>query len=240
MLQVITITKNDYHSFLMTAESIKNVIDIIDKWIIVDGSDDCRNKEVISLLDADKYSYIPESSSGISSAFNDGIRHAKSEYLLFLNSGDIIRRDSIFKALQKLKNNHPEIYIGKVKYNNTIIGNQITFSQQLFRNYLPHQGMIIKRKLFYKYGLYDQNFLLGMDYEWSLRLKDIWSSIQFDDLIIVDMLPGGRSVTNYHETYRSWRNALSKNGYVNSIYYIGNYFHEFKHFVSTTLRNIVN
>ena len=98
-----------------------------------------------------------------------------------------------------------------------IVGKEIDLSKQKYRNYLPHQGMIIKKSLFDRHGLYDIDYRLGMDYEWSVRLlKDKEKlNIKFTDEIVCNMLEGGVSQTSYVGTFMAYHSARMNNKVMN-------------------------
>ena len=182
-LSIITINYNNKLGLIQTFKSIEKQVNIDYnqfEYIVIDG---LSNDGSINLIKTNKIvsKYKIEKDDGIADAFNKGISFSNGEYLYFLNSGDIFYNEkSLEFILNKLKNINYDILINRIAMidNNGYIlnnaGKNINLKQQIYRNYLPHQGMLIKRDLFNKYGLYDKNYKLGMDYEWSLRLlKDI-------------------------------------------------------------------
>lgn len=203
-----TITKDDPQGLIRTEESLfgKNHSQIEKSdWYIWDGSSEIH--ELIADFPK-KYHYFHGEDEGISDAFNKLVTSVKRKdcHIIFLNSGDLLLHDARF--LNALCESHKDrLIIGRVKFNGKIIGKKISFQRQCWRNYLPHQGMMIPISFFENFGLYRCDFKLGMDYEWSLRLQKIWGEILFIRDIISYMEPGGASVTNYKDTYASYVRA---------------------------------
>ena len=147
--------------------------------------------------------------------------------------------------ISKVLNKEPDLFIGKVavvddngkKISESV--ENINLKKQIFRNYLPHQGMFIKR-MFDKYGLYDINYKLGMDYEWSLRIiKDKIKFIQ-SERFVSKMLNGGVSVTNYKDTFKAFHKARIKHNVINRCFsYFIIYFYIFKRSFGNFIRGLL-
>ena len=97
---------------------------------------------------------------------NKGIKKAKGDYCLFLNSGDsLYSADVIEKMLPFSKQNEPFI-CGKLKFDT---GEIIEINPGLslynfYHSFIPHQSILIKRSLFDTYGLYDENLTIISDH----------------------------------------------------------------------------
>ena len=73
---------------------------------------------------------------------------------------------------------------------------------------IAHPGMLVRRDLFDRYGLYDPSFKICGDYEWFLRLPPVVSSVH-SPTSILKVVQGGVSHTKigavYAETFRAQR-----------------------------------
>lgn len=149
-------TFTDYEHIVIDAGSTDGSVDIIKK-------------------NADKLSYwVSEPDKGIYNGMNKGIRQAKGEYCLFLNSGDYLISDDILKKISSelgpedivFGNGRREIPGGKsipvVIPNNPDL---YYFSS----NSLFHQAAFIKRSLFDKYGLYNETNKIVSDWEFFIK-----------------------------------------------------------------------
>lgn len=113
---------------------------------------------------------------------NRGIRKATGDYVQILNSGDILASadvtERMMSAITTLIVNHSPltiIYGNMVKFDytkNKIIdkSGQVEYS---LRNYytgtINHDCCYIRRDLFDKYGLYDENLKIVSDWKWFLQ-----------------------------------------------------------------------
>lgn len=222
ILSIVTINYNNVYGLKKTFSSLQNQKNINHneyEYLVIDGLSEDGSQEEIKRNNIIT-NYKIEKDDGIADAFNKGINMAIGKYVYFLNSGDIFYDiNSLSFILNELKNNNYDILINKVAMvdndNNilNLVGTKIALAKQKYRNYLPHQGMFIKKELFIKYGSYDKNYRLGMDYEWSIRmLQDINEiNIKFLDMIICKMLEGGVSQTHYIGTFKAYHRARVKN-----------------------------
>lgn len=207
ILTIVTIVYNHANGFKATAKSIENNKNNLVEWVVVDGLSTDGTIEIIKDYQNCINTYISEKDKGIADAFNKGIKLANGQFLLFLNAGDLLNIN-IEKITSFLNlNRSVPCVIGKIKMGNKIYGRAIPFWRQYMRNHLPHQAMFINKNMFEKYGCYDIKRRLGMDYEWSLRLKNEWSDILFISDIISIMEPGGVSVSNPLKTFKHYHNA---------------------------------
>lgn len=212
-LTLITIVRNDINGLKNTFDSIKNKPCWV-KWVVIDGCSTDGTTEFLNQISNFIDFLLSEPDDGIADAFNKGILNSETDFVLFLNAGDLVM-DGFFKStkslLNTLENLGGKIAVGRINFGGRIVGSSITSSMQKKRNYLPHQGMLIKRVLYNELGLYDTEYRLGMDYEWSLRLLDKWNSVMyFSDEVLVYMDNTGVSISNYPKTFFSYHTARMK------------------------------
>ena len=124
---------------------------------------------------ADRIDYwVSEPDKGIYNAMNKGIKLAKGEYLLFLNSGDWLADENVVKDFCKSNLNEDIIsgdlfiqYYNETELRKAIPKNDLGF-EHLFSNMIPHPATFIKRILFNKYGLYNEQNKIVSDWEFFL------------------------------------------------------------------------
>ena len=127
---------------------------------------------------------------------NEGIRRARSDYIIHLHSDDSFYSLDILKKVSLFitKNNNPDWIYGKAKFINDKgqfriiphrrIYQKARFGLLLLTDYIPHQAVFIKRNQFKKNGLFDEKLKNVMDYELWLRLtKNKVRSIFIDEII---------------------------------------------------------
>lgn len=171
LISIITINYNDKLGLERTVKSVLSQRFENFEHIIIDGNSSDGSKEVIDKY-ADKFSYcISEPDSGIFNAMNKGIKVAKGEYLLFLNSGDTFYDDNVLlNASEKVTNDY-DIYYGDVKriYPN---GKEVIkkYPKKLNFNFfvdsaIAHQSSIVKRSLFDKVFYFNEDYKVFSDWE---------------------------------------------------------------------------
>ena len=169
-LSIITINYNNVSGLMKTVESIIPHHSEDMEYLLIDGGSTDGSVDVIE-KNKDKFSYfVSEADSGIYNAMNKGIRQAKGEYILFINSGDTICPDADIKAIIDLLNGEDIIYFD-LEISDSIAGNSYIKkypNQPDFKYFvedtLPHPGSFIRRKLLESYGFYSENFKIVADW----------------------------------------------------------------------------
>lgn len=170
ILSIITINYNNAAGLKKTMESVLNQTFSDLEYIIIDGGSTDGSKQIIEQHNLKLSYWVSESDKGIYNAMNKGIKQAKGEYLLFLNSGDYLADKDVLNKVFKIK---PTV---DITYGNMLIEkpdgtieqgympDKITFKQMVVDT-LWHPVSFIKRTLFDKYGLYNENYKIVADYE---------------------------------------------------------------------------
>lgn len=173
MLSIITINYNNKEGLKRTIISVINQTFKQFEYIVIDGDSTDGSKDIISNY-KDSFSYsVSEPDKGIYNAMNKGIKVAKGDYLLFLNSGDHFYSNeslSFFKPFL-LKNNIKDILYGNilVKSQKEFIKTypeKLTFSY-FVKDTLPHPGSLINKKCF-NHFLYDEDLQIASDWKFFM------------------------------------------------------------------------
>lgn len=210
ILSIITINRNNALGLKKTMQSVlsQTVKDI--QYVVVDGASTDGSIEVIQKCAesfGDKLKWISEPDKGIYNAMNKGIKMASGKYVQFLNSGDCLASDDVTdRMIVELKrNDYPSILYGnmlkdmpdgKVLRDRCFAGTDISFLG-FYTGTLNHSPAYIRKDLFDKYGLYDENLRIVSDWKWYLQAiilgeeKPVYTDI---DVTLFDM--NGISETN--------------------------------------------
>lgn len=175
MLSLITINFNNKLGLLKTIQSVKiqNFQDF--EFIIIDGGSYDGSVDIINQYSDIITYWISESDSGIYDAMNKGIKQAKGEYCLFLNSGDWFYGNNVLKDCFEIGFSEDFVYGHQVfEYNGRFVEDlsldvaYLTFST-LKKSHIPHQCTFIKRNLFDKIGLYNEENKIISDWEFLMK-----------------------------------------------------------------------
>ncbi|MDO9153717.1 MAG: glycosyltransferase family 2 protein [Paludibacter sp.] len=178
-LSIITINYNNFNGLQKTVESVLSQTSKEFEYIIVDGGSTDGSKELISQYAELNQSikWVSEKDYGIYHAMNKGIGMADGEYLQFLNSGDsLVSKDVTRNMLAVLKPECNILYGNMLKSlpkglyrDKSFNGKQPTFLDFYFGT-LNHSPAYIRRTLFDKYGLFDENLKIVSDWKWYLNV----------------------------------------------------------------------
>jgi len=175
LFSIITINKNNALGLHKTIESVVNQSYKNFEFIVIDGDSSDHSVEIIKKF-RDKITYwISEPDKGIYNAMNNGIRIAKGEYCLFLNSGDYLKNDNVLSEVF-LHTISADIVSGNAVFlESKYHGEKYIYSPEsikasdLVLNFLPHQSSFIKRKLFSEIHFYDESVKITAD--WSFFIE---------------------------------------------------------------------
>jgi len=228
----ITIITPTYNSEKTILKSVKSII--LQNYknyehIIVDNlSKDKTLKlvkaeyEKVGLLD--KLKIISEKDSGISDAFNKGIKAAAGDIIAILNSDDFYYNNSVFGNVAKAFAGSNALFVhGDVYFEDDVYGSNIRRPLLCsIRRSGPynHPTMFFKKEVYEKYGLYDTSFKTSMDMELICRLtkeienfKDKGFYLSGEPLVF--MSSGGVSWTNEFNVVREEKKAVKMHGFWN-------------------------
>ncbi|MEP3330546.1 glycosyltransferase family 2 protein [Sedimentitalea sp.] len=116
-----------------------------------------------------------EPDSGLYDAMNKAVDASRGDYVIFLNSDDLIeRQDSLALAQQQLAKEHPDYAYGQTTYVNTdgstFQARRITTKSILRSIPFCHNSTLIRREVFQKLGGHDLKFKIVADYDMTLRI----------------------------------------------------------------------
>lgn len=171
-LSVITINYNNCAGLEKTLASIFGQTFKDFEYIVIDGGSTDGSVELLERY-REKFSHcISEPDRGIYHAMNKGVQLAQGNYLLFLNSGDWLFDSNSLDNFFLVPPVDDIIYA-----NLNVVGPENTFIktypshldfEYMVRDTLPHPATLIKRNLFEKVGLYDENLKIVSDWKFFI------------------------------------------------------------------------
>lgn len=194
------------------------------EYIVIDGGSTDGTVDVIKSRESGITKWLTEKDEGIADAFNKGLSFVTGDYILFLNSDDALANPNVLNDMagKIVENGFPALIYGDCNVLNRgsdkiLYRAIIKFSRDgLCRGQmLPHPSLFANRSYFEKYGAFDAQFKIAMDYEWLLRgaLKE---RIVHVPLLVTNVRTGGISTLDQSRVVDEIISALKKNGYISS------------------------
>ena len=219
ILTIITVNLNNREGLEKTMNSVFGQTFKDFEYIIIDGGSTDGSEQVIS-QNQDRLAYwISETDSGIYQAMNKGIAIAKSEYLLFLNSGDfLVDPDTLGKVAPNLDS--ADIVFGDLRilhkgtYKDHSFPDKLTFSYFIQKS-LGHPAAFIKRELFDQVGRYDESMAICADWGFFIRAVGLYNATYLHIPMIISVFntDGVSSLPKNHEMMYQERINLLKNDF---------------------------
>ena len=109
-ISIITINYNNASGLEKTIRSVVEQTYNEYEYIIIDGASSDKSKEVIQEYQRYIDFWCSEKDSGIYNAMNKGIQKASGEYLLFLNSGDVLNNSAVLADIHGFLSGEDFVY----------------------------------------------------------------------------------------------------------------------------------
>lgn len=212
-ISIITVCYNSEKTIERTLNSILNQTYKNIEYIIVDGESQDSTLDKIKKYISEfnkrgiEVKVISEKDSGIYNAMNKGIKKSTGEVIGILNSDDFYYNTTIEKVMECFKNPNNKIVSGEIEIIDSnernikkIKNNKEYRENQRKRMSVNHPTTFVKKELYLKDGLFDENFKIAGDYEWVSRIlvKNENLKIDFIDETLTKMDNGGISNSKKH------------------------------------------
>ncbi len=205
VVTVITVVYNDLSNLLTTRESINAQSDKTFEWVVVDGGSTDGTVEAIQCLDHQPLNWISERDKGIYDAMNKGLKMAKGDYIVFLNSGDCLTPgaiEAVRNVLSRPESKDVDMILGSALYvfsNGHRLRKQVLPLQMRIHHSLPtsHQAMFIRRSLHLKH-LHNLTYKVCSDYYTVASMSLEKPSCAYVDSVVSVVTLGGDSFSSSH------------------------------------------
>lgn len=172
-ISVVTINYNNADGLRKTMESVLQQSCDDFEYIIIDGGSTDKSVQVIEEHKTQINYWISEKDNGIYQAMNKGIRAAKGEYLLFLNSGDYLANNNILKDVSFALREADIVYgdiiaVEEAGQTYKSLPDEVS-ARHFMLSTLWHPASFIKKELFDTYGAYNENYRISSDYEFFVK-----------------------------------------------------------------------
>ncbi len=203
LISIITISFNNLPELQQTCKSVDIQKQLPFEHVIIDGSTNTAIRDFLESGSQPSYrKWISEPDDGIADAFNKGLKLAKGDIVVMLNSADALYEDTTLKTVTEIFGNNPNLQWIHGKYQ-LVRGNQHVIigkpyeKSKLYRGMrsICHQTMFYKKSLHDKYGPYNTSEKIGMDYDFLCRIAD--EPFLFTENVLINFAPAGISSVNY-------------------------------------------
>lgn len=210
-ISIITINRNDRKGLLKTIQSVVCQTVPPDEFIIIDGASTDGSAELLKEYSANISYSVSEPDKGIYNAMNKGVKVAKSEYCIFMNSGDCFSGPDV---IQRLKDSGKEADI--ICGNARILENPPRIKRpfeeislrELYKGSICHQSALIRTRLLIEHP-YDETLKIVADRKFFLQTL-IMDGVSYGtvDIDVVDYDINGFSARNRFESEQEWKTVL--------------------------------
>ena len=231
-LSIITVNKNSGKRFEKTAKNILSILDTFKKveWIILDSeSKDASGEEVYNIKKnfyKKNIRVIIEKDNGIYHAMNKGIDNCNSQFIIFINSGDTINKDILFKFFSLETNlNQSYVFGYKIEEEKKSL---ILFFKNIFKKMeiflklkLPssHNSIIYDARLLKK-NKFNYSYKCGSDFDQYHNLLKLKHRFWANRRLKLTNISNKGYISKYIEvSYIDYINILDKHSYKFGYFY---------------------
>jgi glycosyltransferase involved in cell wall biosynthesis len=196
LVSVIIPTYNRQDLLFEAIESVLNQVYVNFELLVIDNNSDDQTLERLDQINDTRIRVLKEPLRGAAHARNTGIRHAKGNFLAFLDSDDLWVPSKL--ALQVTKINE----LGKgnmlfAEYCEFAVDKEIDASQRTdLKVSLSLITMLIGKEDFNRVGLFDPKLQAGEFLEWYARAVDLgMTTSTIEEVLSLRRIHGGNSAS---------------------------------------------
>ena len=248
LVSVVTTCYNSGKTIERTINSVLNQTYKHIEYIVIDAASTDDTQKIIDEYSNSIIYYESKEDNGIAEGWNRGINKSNGEYIQILNADDYLPKTKIQNSIECFKNNPNTGFVfgdlimlnkenrmiykiaGDPKYYNKI---------KYVMPRLNHPTVMVKKEVYDKFGLFDTNFEIGMDYEWLLRVTRNGESGIYISNIYTYMLEGGLSEGEQTKALMEERQIATLHGLNNKLSFFIYIFRLIKMAIRTTLEKFL-
>jgi len=199
---IITVCFNSERTIKDTVDSVVKQTYKNYEHIIIDGASTDNTVKIIEKYNksSDKVNFISEIDQGIYDAMNKGIKVAKGDLIVFLNSDDTFEKEAL-EVINKNYTDDIDLIFGDVywyeKYKGTLYEKKLIISFPKIiddKKMIPHNSTFVKSSIM-KENLFDTKLKICSDYKFFLAMYKQQRKIKYVPSRITNMMMGGISTT---------------------------------------------
>lgn len=205
-ISIITVCYNNIQELVSTIKSVDKQKYKNFEHILINGSSNPNIENYLSTTPQPEFrKTINEPDKGIADAFNKGFNKSTGKFILLLNSGDELYSESVLNTVSNIIANNTNFkgwlhgdFVTERSGHQIKIGKPFE-KDKLYRGMrrVCHQTMYVHRGLYEKYGLYNLDEKIGMDYDFLCRISQ--EPFIYIKEPLVYYKPGGVSESQYYK-----------------------------------------
>lgn len=227
LVSIVTIVRNDEEGIRKTIESVLSQEYGPLEYIIIDGGSTDNTVDVIRQFEEKIDYWESEPDTGISDAFNKGIRAAQGKYIGLINAGDWYESKTVLEVIEAFREAPKAgVICGALQFWDGAVREYICQSEpQLLEKDMTvtHPTCFVRADLYERFGMYEDSYRFAMDYRLLLSLK--MHGVEFVALpsVLANMQHSGTSEANWQEalkeTHRARKELLPGSFFASKTYY---------------------
>ncbi|WP_294956573.1 glycosyltransferase family 2 protein [uncultured Fibrobacter sp.] len=217
MISVVLPSYNRAHILPRAIESILGqTYKDIELIIVDDGSSD-NTAEVVGRFSDSRIVYVRQENAGACAARNNGIAHARGDYIAFQDSDDIWHQDKLEKQLATLQNTGADVVFCRM--NRMVGGEKVGLVSDYFHEgFLPKdevpmsigtQTLVGKSEVF-KQERFDSEMPRFQEFEMLVRAQKSFSIYCMEEPLVDYLLQKDSISANVSSIMAAWRLILKK------------------------------
>lgn len=220
LLSLVTTVRNGERTLQRTFDSVRaqEMPDL--EYIVADaGSTDGTHNIIATNADIVTY-WQSEKDRGISDGFNKGIALATGKYVAILNADDWLSPEQLAFGIETLERTQADFVFGDLIYHDGSgkalyrIRGDAGYARRIghVMPALNHPSVIMRRSAYERFGLFDLNLKLAMDYELLLRFHRAGCRGVYDPRILGHMALEGASDAQSRRALAEVRDIAIRHG----------------------------
>ncbi len=210
-ITIITVTYNAEKTLENTILSVINQTYPNKEYLIMDGNSKDKTKEIIKKYRDKITLFISEPDQGLYDAMNKGVKLAKGDWVIFMNSGDSFYNNQVLENIFSIDQKNSDIIYGdsKIIYpeNFNRIAKALNPEKLLFGMICSHQATFSKVELLNQHP-FNLDYKLACDYDFFLKQYLAGKKFLKLDQVIATVDAGGVSDNNRFLAFNEYKKIL--------------------------------
>jgi glycosyltransferase involved in cell wall biosynthesis len=218
-ITIVTVVRNNVVSIGGTIKSVIEQNNVNLEYIVIDGASIDGTVNIIRKYQTELTYWISEPDRGISDAFNKGIRMATGDIIGIVSADDYLLPGALEHVARTFFENPDAdviygnaVFIEPYNHRQFVIKPDIGLRTIWRRQPLKHAATFVSRRAYEKFGLFDLQYRLAMDYELVLRFYLGGAKFVYVDHPLAAFRTGGISTHSPVRTVREVRDIQIRYG----------------------------